>query len=461
MVVFVNGNFKRRLFIRLLMCVVPVMVGGQLAHAETIYSALASAYTHNPTLNAQRAATRSVDENVPLAKSGWRPTIFGTADYGYSSTRTQGVHTELNPGGFGITISQTLFDGLKTLNSVHAAQAAVAASQATLRNTEQNVLFDGATAYMDVLQNQAIVAFRTKNLEFLREEVRAANARFSVGEATRTDVAQAKARSAAAVTQLAVARANLKTSKGVYFQVIGKKPRHLKPAKSLSKYFPKSVHKGMKIALRDHPAVIATKHLVDQAAYNVKTAESSLLPTITLDGSASRRFNSTTQGQVIDSAQITANLRVPIYQGGSVSSTVRQNKEILSQRRIEVDQSVDNVRAAVVSAYSQYESAQANILSSQAQLSAANLALKGVIEERNVGQRTTLDVLTTQQEVINAQIALVQSRRNLVVASYAILSAIGRLNAKRLGLGVKMYHPEDHYVAVRDKWYGLRTPDKR
>ncbi len=189
--------------------------------AETIQKAMASAYMGNPTLNAQRAATRAADEGVPLARSGILPFIFGNADYGssYSSSRPT---ANLNPHGFGITISQTLYDGLQTINNINSAKAAIKASRETLRNTEQNVLFDAASSYMNVTRDISISSFRKQNLAFLNEEVRAAQERFNVGESTRTDVAQAKAGRASAVAQLAAARAQLKGSIAVYRQIIGK-----------------------------------------------------------------------------------------------------------------------------------------------------------------------------------------------------------------------------------------------
>ncbi len=152
---------------------------------------------------------------------------------------------------------------------------------------------------------------------------------------------------------------------------------------------------------------------------------------------------------------------MPIYQGGRSSAIVRQNKEILGQRRIEVDISVDEVRAAVVSAYSQYDSAKSNVQALRTGLQANRLALQGAIEERRVGQRTTLDVLDTEQDVLMTQIALAEAERNVIVAGYAGLSAIGKLTARELGLNVATYDPKDHYFAVKDKWYGLRTPDGR
>lgn len=436
------------------------------ACAETMQEALAQAYSSNPTLNAARAQTRSVDENIAIAKSAMRPQIFGNADYGKSWSETElasGIRTSSNlrPGGFGVTISQSLFDGFKTRNNVEAAQAAIFASRETLRNTEQNVLFDAASAYMNVIRDQAIASYRSQNLEFLNELVRSERTRFDVGESTRTDVAQAQASQAAAQAQLSAARAQLQSSIAVYRQIIGSDPKHLKGPAGVDRLLPGQVEKALEIAFAEHPAILATKYLVDQADWNVKSAESSLLPTIQLQGSASRRFDSVSRGSTTDSASVTAKLSVPIYQGGGVSATVRQNKEVLGQRWIEVDQTVDSVRAAVVSAYSQLQSAQASRVANESQLRAARLALQGSVEERNVGQRTTLDVLSNQQDVINAQLSLANSERDTIVASYAVLSAIGRLSAERLKLAVVRYDPVEHFEVVKDKWYGLRTPDGR
>ncbi|MFZ1814100.1 MAG: TolC family outer membrane protein [Rhizobiaceae bacterium] len=441
-------------------------LGPTAAGAESISEALALAYANNPTINAQRAATRAVDENIPIAKSALRPQVSGNADIGKSWTETNiglnaGRTITLQPGGFGVTISQALFDGFKTRNNVEAARAAIYASRETLRNTEQNVLFDGASAYVDVIRDQAVAAYRAQSLEFLNEQVRSERARFQVGESTRTDVAQAEAQQAAAVAQLNGARAQLQSSMAVYRQIIGKDPQKLKNPAGVGKLVPSQLQRALDIGFAEHPAILATKYLVDQADWNVKSSESDLLPRVTLDGAVNRRFDSSVNGQVTNAAQITARLTVPIYQGGRVSAQVRQNKETLGQRWIEVDQAVDNVRAAIVAAFSQLEAAKASLVANDTQLRAAQLALQGAVEERNVGQRTTLDVLNTQQQVITAQISAAASRRDVIVAGYALLSAIGRLNAGQLNLAVAKYEPEEHFTAVVDKWYGLRTPDGR
>jgi len=463
--------------------IIPISLGMTLAFtqvgmsfAETINSALAAAYNNNPTLNAQRAATRAVDENITIAKSGYRPTITANANIGLSRTiaNSSGVtrepftgrlaqigstQTDLVPRGFGVVINQTLWDSYLTRNNVNAAQAAVSASQQALRNAEQNILFNGAAAYLDVLRDRSIVSFQRKNLEFLNEQVRSEQTRFDVGEATRTDVAQARASRAAAQAAVSLAAANLKSSEAVYRQIIGNDPKNLSSVKGVGRKIPNTTGKGMAIAQSEHPAIRSTKFLVDQAIFNVKSAESGLLPRVDLQAQATRNYQTGgSSANSVTNQSVTATLTVPIYQGGAQAGQVRQNKETLGQRRIEVDESVDSVRAAVVSAYSQYQGAKASLAANQEQLKAAQLALEGAVEERKVGQRTTLDVLDTQTQVINAQISLANSSRDLKVAGYAIMSAIGRLSAKNLGLQVAIYEPEVHKKVVEDKWFGLRTP---
>ena len=233
---------------------------------------------------------------------------------------------------------------------------------------------------------------------------------------------------------------------------------------------PKSVDQAIVIAGADHPAILATQHLVDAAAFTVKSTEGQALPQVSASASVSRTFTDVVGGATCRVSEravrstrpaIGATLTVPIYQGGRISAQVRQSKELLGQARIEVDVNRDQVRAAVASAWSQYIAARESVTANREVVSAAQLALNGVIEERNVGQRTTLDVLNAQADVITGQIELVSSERDVVVASYAIISAIGALSAERLGLQVAVHRPREHYDAVKDKWFGLRTPDGR
>ncbi len=442
-----------------------VAVTGVLAasqsFAETISGALGKAYQFNSSLNSARAGVRVTDEGVAIAKSGYRPQIVATNSFSYASQSGYQITT----GSFGVAISQTLFDGFQTRNNVSAAEAQVRASNEGLRNTEQNILFNAAAAYMDVIRDRQIAALTERNVKSLAEQLRAARSRFDVGEGTRTDVAQADAARSAAVAQASAARAQAASSEAVYRQIVGENPGKLKAAGPV-KGLPSSLETAFAQAASEHPAIRANQHLVDASGFAVKSAEGALLPQVTADAGVS---TSNTGGYPVgntnngwnDRASIGATLRIPIYQGGRVSATVRQRKESLGQARIEVDVSRDQVRAAVASAWSQYHAAAEGVQANRDLVAAAQLALNGVVEERNVGQRTTLDVLNAQANVISAQINQVATERDLVVASYAILSATGRLNIGRLGLNVASYKPEEHYEAVKDKWFGLRTPDGR
>jgi outer membrane protein len=437
------------------------------ASAETILGALAKAYQNNSTLNAARAGVRVTDEGVPLAKSGWRPTINGSSSIDYTKTNFPGGNLSATTANFGIRIDQTLFDGFQTSNNVASAEAQVRASVESLRNTEENTLFNAAAAYMNVIRDRQIAVLTEQNLQFLTEQARAARSRFEVGEGTRTDVAQADASRATAVAQLSAARAQALSSAATYHQIIGDEPGKLKGASPLAKLLPASLNSAIGVASNEHPAILANQHLVDAAGFSVKSAEGALLPQLSASAGISDSYSHDNPASLSSpngnstSANIGATLTIPIYSGGRTEATVRRSKESLSQARIEVDVTRDQVRQAVTAAWTQYTAAQESVAANKQVIDAAQLALNGVIEERNVGQRTTLDVLNAQAAVITAKINQAGSEHDVVVASYAILSAMGRLSVDRLGLQVTKYKPEEHYNAVKDKWTGLRTPDGR
>lgn len=431
------------------------------ARADSLNEALAAAYANNPTLNAERAATRVTDENVPQALSGYRPKVsgFGTVGSQRSDT-TQATGTQ-NFATAGITITQPIFNGFQTVNNTKAAEAQVRAQREALRNTEQNVLLDAATAYMDVVRDQQILRLRESDVRFLEEQVRAANDRLSVGEGTRTDVAQSEARLASARSQVSLAEANLQSSIGTYRQVIGRDPKGVRGAKALVGVLPRTLEQAIAASRREHPAILSTQFSADAQSFVVQATEGELLPTVQLEGTVQRSWEDGLGAATGNSAQIVGRVNIPIYEGGQVYSRVRQAKELLGQRKIEVDVARDQVQAALVSAWGSLEAARAQVSAARSQVEASQLALEGVVEEQRVGQRTTLDVLNAQNEVTSAQISLTQAERDAVVASYSVMAASGRLSVTKLGLQVAAYKPEHHYTAVRDKWFGLRTPDGR
>src|SRR2546421_4656281 len=446
-----------------------VLVSPYAAVAETLESALAQAYRNNPTLNAQRAALRATDESVPQALANYRPRVTGTWDNGYqhfeSISTTGGAFTQTNtnisPRGGNIGLVQTVYNGQRSGNLTRQAEAAVLSGRETLRNAEQTALLDAATAYMNVLRDTAILDLQRRNVQVLQEQLKQARDRFNVGEVTRTDVAQAEARLAAAQSQVLAAEANLKASQATYRRVIGAEPVNLRPGMPVDRLSPRSLEGSVDLGRVEHPTVTASQYTVDAAQHAAKAAEGSLYPTATLESSVQRRWD--VQPGVSDqmTGTVLGRATVPIYQGGTEYSIIRQQKETLGQRSIELDVQRDLVRATVVQAWSQLEATKAQIIAAQAQVTATEVALNGVREEARVGQRTTPHVLKAQQELVNARVSLVTAQRDRVVASFTLLAAVGHLSPQALKLPTEAYDPRVHYHQVRDKWIGGRTPDGR
>ncbi len=437
-------------------------LGAPSAFAETIFGAMEKAYQNNPDLNAVRAALRATDEGVPIAKSGYRPRIAATATGALTRLdREFGPRADFHTGAAGITITQQIFDGFQTLNNVRAAEANVFSSRETLKANEISILLAAAQSYANIARDQRIVAIRKQNLAFLKEQLKAATARLDVGEGTRTDVSQAQAELASAQAILASAVSQLKQSEAVYVRIVGDAPKSIKQPSPASRAMPKNLDQAVAGGLRDNPTIAAAEYNVDAAGFRVKSAEGTMLPGVVVQGSITRNTGDSPTSTDSSTSSVTARLEVPIYQGGAEYGQIRQAKERLGQQRILVDSARAEVQQTIVSAYAQLEAAIANISANKAEVSAANMALAGVIEERKVGQRTTLDVLDAQQSVLAAEESLVTSQRNAVVASYSLLASTGRLTIKSQNLDVAEYRAEEHYEAVKDKWFGLRTVDRQ
>ena len=453
------------------------MVGAG-AGSTTIEQALVLAYRNNPQLNAQRAATRATDENVPTALAGNRPRIIGTSslteqhldNLTKAGTTAGGAALYSQNRGavavssFGLTTTQTLFNGFQTANRTRQAEGQVFAARELLRTTEQNTLLNAATAYMNLLQTSSILELQRSNVNVLEVTLRQTRDRFSVGEVTSTDVAQAESRLAGGRSQLSLAEANYVAAQALYQQVIGvPAPPRLAPAAPVDRFSPRTLDGAIARGRTEHPLITAAMYNVDVALQQIKIAEGALYPTVSAVGTVQKTYGSPVALGLLEtlSASVGAQLSVPLYQGGSEYSTIRQAKETLGQRRLDLDTARDQVQSTVTQAWGQLEAAKAQISATQAQVTAAEVALSGVREEARVGQRTTLDVLNAQQDLVNARVAFVTAQRDRIVASYTVLAATGSLSPQILGLKIKVYDPVVHYQQVRDAWGGVRAPDGR
>jgi outer membrane protein len=451
-----------------------VCLGSTPVLADTIEAALVRAYQNNPQLNSQRAQVRITDENVPQALSGYRPKVAVTASAGYQytdtlstqgGTPTQLVKTNLHganpPRSVGATVTQTLFNGQQTANRTRAAEGQVSGAREALRALEQAVLLSGATIYMDYLRDAAIVEVQKSNVRVLEQTLKQTRDRFNVGEVTRTDVAQSEAQLAAGRTQLLTAEANLVTTRSNFRRIIGNEPEALAPGSPVDRFLPSALPAAVELGLTQNPNVTAAMFGIDVSYLQVKVAEGALLPSVTLQASVQQAYETSIVQFRSFGASAIAQLNVPIYQGGAEYSLIRQSKETAAQQRLVLDQTRDQTRANVVTAWGQLVAGKAQVQSAQSQVTASEIALNGVREEAKAGQRTTLDVLNAQQALVNARVALVTAQHDRVVASYSVLNTIGRLSPQVLNLPTTVYDPSVHYHQVRDSWAGVRTPDGR
>ncbi|WP_286828424.1 MULTISPECIES: TolC family outer membrane protein [Kordiimonas] len=444
-----------------LLAVTTVLMGTGAVSAESLEEALAAAYESNPQLMAQRAALRATDEGVSQANSGFLPSLSGT----YSYSETKGTQTlpngssdiDTETDSYQLSLSQNIFNGFRDRNAVRGAKNSVMAGRAQLQSVEQQVLLEAVTAYMNVLRDEAVVDLNKNNVQVLERQLQASQDRFRVGEVTRTDVAQSEARLEGAKSNLLTAEATLASSRAQYRRVVGHTPAGLETPTG-QPTLPASLDEAIEVAMELSPGVIAARYSEKAAREDVKQASGALLPSVDAfarwDKNVRAGAAAANQLSGSDATTVGVQLSVPLYQGGSRYSTIRRAKQVRSQRVMEIRQAERVAQENVFVAWDQYRAAVGQIKSTEAQVRASEIALEGVRQEAYVGSRTTLDVLNAEQELLNARVALVRAQRDEAVTAYSLVSAVGKLTAKDLRLGVAAYNPERYYDKVDTKFIG-------
>ncbi len=430
-----------------------------MARADPLRDAMAQAYRNNPALLAARARLRATDEGVPQALSNWRPTVSISGDAGWefrSRTLTGATKTSETtlPRGGTLSIDQSLYRGGRTLAATRQAENLVRSDRARLLATEQSVMLTTATAYADVVRDQAVVGLNINNERVLKRQLEATRDRFNVGEVTRTDVAQAESRLSRARADRVRAEGDLANSRAAYQNVVGDTPGKLAPSKP-PKGLPASEDQSVSQAREGNFAVIEADFIERAARDQVGLVTGELLPEVTLSGDLSRDFEGSNPVSETDSVSITATVSLPLYQSGSVSSRVRAAKQTVGQRRNERNRAVRDAVEEATRGWEALQTARAQIRSFTAEVRATGIALEGVQQEALVGSRTVLDVLDAEQEILDARVSLARAQRDELVAAYQLRSAVGQLTAEALELPVERYDFTGHYRRVRDKWFGL------
>ncbi|MEZ5744619.1 MAG: TolC family outer membrane protein [Sphingomonadaceae bacterium] len=433
------------------------------AQADTLREALAQAYLTNPSLQAARAQQRATDENVPIQKASGLPNASSTSTYVETLKKSPNSFTSPDRTFSGdVSLGVPIYSGGAVRNSVRAAKERVDAGQADLRGTESAIFSRVVAAYMDVILSEAVVGLNRNQVEVLTVNLQATSDRFEIGDLTRTDVAQSQARLALAQGDTRSAEANLMSAREFYIQLVGTPPVDLQPPPPLPN-LPASADEAVAIALEYNPDLIAAKERVTAAEYDIDVAGASRLPTVDLFTSGTYRDYFGTLGGAAGSAafnqsettaQVGARVQIPIFQGGRPAA-LRRQAQAFASAALETEIAVErDVIAQTRAAYSSWIAAQELIASNGAAVEAAALSLEGVQAENSVGNRTILDILNAEQELLSARVRLATARRNAYVAGFSLLAAMGRAEARDLNLeaGV-LYDPEVNYERVRGKWF--------
>lgn len=447
--------------INLFVSLLAVMVASS-ASAETLETALSKAYNYNPSLKSARAASSAVDENVAIAKSGFRPTLSIDGEYSETKINTNasvnGVRSEPVDGynrALVATVSQPIFRGFKTINSVSSAKSYVKASKANLMNAEQGVLLNASIAYLAVLRDKAIVELQKNNEKLLKKELDETTERFKVGEVTTTDVSQAKASYASAQSQRISAEGNLEASKAVYAQIIGEEPKDLEEPKDIEKNFPISMEEALEYAKANNFSLRAAQQNLKAKKYDVRVSKGDLLPSVNayaLAGRVKTENYTTDKNPTADSVEFGVNFSMPLYNAGASRAKIRQSKYYHWQAQEELLNAEDELLSNITSYWEYLSANKAKIKSVKAQVKAYQVALDGVREEEALGNRTVLDVLNQYQYLLNAEVEEVTTRHNYYVSGLSLLQAMGKLTAKELKLDVDLYDADDKYKDTAGKW---------
>lgn len=432
------------------------MASPAMAEIATFQDALVSAYKNNPGLEANRQELKARDEKVAQAISGFRPSVTLSGEKGRERSSLADANYSIGDSDSrAVQVTQPIFSGFGSVNSVRLAEAQVEAQRASLLGSEQDILVAAATAFADIIRTRKLVELGKKQEEVLARHLQATRDRFSVGEVTRTDVAQAESRLATSTSDRVQAEANAAIAEA-NFERITRDKAAVELSQDLPMVdVPDSVDDAINLAQESNPALLQRISSEEAAEHNIGVQRSQLLPNLSLQGSSERIKGNRLGGSKYRDDSVVLSLKVPLYDSGIAFSKTREADSQHEQAKFETTDTANRVREAVIKGWEQWQASLISIESSQAAVTAAETALNGVEQEYLYGTRTTLDVLDTEQELFQTQVSLITAMRNEVVAKFNLAALIGRFNAKNLSLPVEVYNPEEHYNNTKYKMLGL------
>ena len=405
---------------------------------DSLYEALGLAYQNNPTLRAARAELLAVEEQLPQAQAGFKPTITAEGDATHTNTKTEGNSFISSDGSdfsqsAAVNLNQPLFRGGSTIADISEAKNTINAQLLSLSATEQSILYDSAVAYMNVLRDQAILKLNKNNHDLVKRELEQARNRFRVGELTRTDVSQSEARLANANAEVINANGVLKSSAAIFRQVIGTAPPYNMAYPKTTLALPNTLEEVLSLAESNNRAILQAKFQNAAAEDSVDSIFGELLPQISAVGRLSKVYDQTDFLEEQRQESIGVSASIPLYEAGSTRSRIREAKKRANQRYIQIIEAQDQARQEALSNWETLQAAQAETKARQAQIEASRIAREGVHYEAEFGERTTLDALDANQELLDAQVSYITAKRNEVVARFALARSLGLLVPQNLG----------------------------
>ncbi|MDB2414975.1 TolC family outer membrane protein [Rickettsiales bacterium] len=444
-------SVTRRKFIVLAICI----IYPNLSYSVTLDEALRLAYRNHPSIYSSLANLRSTDEQASRAFSGWLPKVSFGYERGPRETRSGGVDTDRQADTKDLTITQPIFDGGETLAEMSQAEKNIMAAQSEFLLTEQQVLRDAAIAYMDIVKDQRVLELNKNNISVLEQHLEATKERHSLGEVTKTDVAQAKANLAKANTEKKLAESDLAASRATYKKIVGEDPVNISMPDNYAKVdqlLPDLIDTGLSV----HPSIKQAENLYESAKDSISIKKSSLLPTLNVTASTRRQKGvALTKAQDADTNSILFNLTVPLYQSGSEYSDIRQAKQDAEKLRYDLDLVKKTVRESITQSYHEYKVAISSVESDRVTVEAFETVLDGVSQEAKIGARTTLDVLDAEQDLFEAKSRLISSQRDVIVNSYKLLADAGILSAKTIGVDENIYDLDEYRKKVKYQIIGF------
>lgn len=439
-------------------CLFALFGGVEPAQCDTLQDALAHAYSYNTDLLVARARLRGIDEEVPQALSGWMPTVTVNGSGGYQSFNTG--TGKLIPAPFGyqqsdyggnVQLKQPLYNGGSTVAGMARAEADVRAGRADLLGTEQTVLMDAATAYDDVLRARALLGLDREIEQLLRRKLHEITLRMQAGQLTQTDIDQTAARVASAAATRIGAEGDLAAANARFVASVGRPPGGELVLHGLPPGLPKDGVQAIQLAEANSPTVIASLFRMNAAERAVDVARASLLPSVSMTAQAGRDQGQSFPTVATKQASVTVNVTIPLYQGGNVSSQLRQAQVSAQQSQLQTQTSRRDARKNAESAYATWRSATDRMAQQTEQVRLAIAAYDGVRREADLGAKSTFELLGQLQELFNARASEVQARYDVATNAYQLLVAIGRFTGYDLRLKVPLYDPIEHYKEVKYK----------